>query len=183
MPSASTRSSIPCLTDLERQDGSCPSCPSRPSSPSCPAEVVTLLGTALTRACSVCDVDRRLLLSVPFEICGQSQKILVVVPITSSRPDTGIPLAIQSVPPQLKPDEIMLLNLFYCYLSGHHDFGVRCDPGEIYLRCIHCGRRSAGWAISGAKQSRQATADADAKRQAETSKRATGSSAPAVASA
>jgi hypothetical protein len=122
-----------------------------------------------------------LLLSVPSEICGQSQKIPVVVPISSARPDTGIPLAIQPVPPQLKPDEIMLLNLFYCYLSGHHDFGVRCAPGEIYLRCIHCGRRSPGWALSGAKQSPR-PADAGAKRQAETSKRAARTTAPAVAS-
>jgi hypothetical protein len=122
-----------------------------------------------------------LLLSVPSEICGQSQKIPVVVPISSSRPDTGISLAIRSVPPQLKPDEIMLLNLFYCYLSGHHDFGVRCDPGEIYLRCIHCGRRSPGWALSGSKQLPQ-PADAGAKRQAETSKRPARTTAPAVAS-
>jgi hypothetical protein len=85
------------------------------------------------------------------------------------------------VPPQLKPDEIMLLNLFYCYLSGHHDFGVRCEPGEIYLRCIHCGRRSAGWALSGAKKLPH-TVDAAAKRQAETSKRAARSTAPVVAS-
>jgi len=86
------------------------------------------------------------------------------------------------LPPQLKPDKIMLLHLFYCYLSGHHDFGVRCEPGAIYLSCIHCGKRSAGWAISGARQSTQATADAGAKRQAETGKRPARSSAPAVAS-
>jgi len=155
--------------------------PSGPSCPSRPAEVVTLLGAGLTHACSVRDVDRRLLLSVLSEICGQSQKIPVVVPISSSRPDTGISLAIQPVPPQLKPDEIMLLNLLYCYLSGHHDFGVRCDPGEVYLRCIHCGRRSPGWALSGAKQLPQ-PADAGANRQAETSKRSARTTAPAVAS-
>jgi len=119
-----------------------------------------------------------LLLSVASEIRGQSQKILVVVPISSSRPDPGIPLAIRPVPPQLKPDKIMLLNLFYCYLSGHHDFGVRCEPGEIYLRCIHCGRRSPGWALKQLPQ----PADAGAKRQAETSKRAARTTAPAVAS-
>jgi hypothetical protein len=76
----------------------------------------------------------------------------------------------------------MLLNLFYCYLSGHHDFGVRCEPGQIYLRCIHCGHRSAGWALSGSKQQTPPTADAGAKRQAETGKRAARSAAPAVAS-
>jgi len=38
-------------------------------------------------------------------------------------------------------------NWFNCYLSGRHDFGVWCEPGTIYLRCIHCGKRSSGWAV------------------------------------
>lgn len=38
-------------------------------------------------------------------------------------------------------------NWFNCYLSGRHDFGVSCEPGTIFLRCTHCGRRSSGWAI------------------------------------
>jgi hypothetical protein len=76
----------------------------------------------------------------------------------------------------------MLLNLFYCYLSGHHDFGVRCEPGEIYLRCIHCGRRSPGWALSGAKQPPQPAPAAGAKRQPVTGKRTARSAAPVVAS-
>ena len=37
---------------------------------------------------------------------------------------------------------------FNCYLSGRHDYGVWCEPGAIFLRCIHCGKRSGGWAIS-----------------------------------
>jgi hypothetical protein len=40
-------------------------------------------------------------------------------------------------------------NWFNCYLSGRHDYGVWCEPGTIYLRCIHCGRRSSGWAVQG----------------------------------
>jgi hypothetical protein len=87
------------------------------------------------------------------------------------------------VPPQLKPDEIMLWNLFSCYLSGHHDFGVRCEPGEIYLRCIHCGRRSPGWALSGAKQIAPPAAEASAKRQAAAGKRTAPSTASVAASA
>jgi hypothetical protein len=51
----------------------------------------------------------------------------------------------------------MIWNLFQCYLSGQHDFGVRCEPGEIYLRCIHCGRRSAGWALSATEQDASAS--------------------------
>jgi len=38
-------------------------------------------------------------------------------------------------------------NWFNCYLSGRHEFGVWCEPGTIFLRCVHCGRRSSGWAI------------------------------------
>ena len=34
-----------------------------------------------------------------------------------------------------------------CYLSGRHEWGKWCEPGAIFLRCIHCGRRSCGWAI------------------------------------
>jgi hypothetical protein len=38
-------------------------------------------------------------------------------------------------------------NWFNCYLSGRHDFGVWCQPGAIYLRCVHCGKRSSGWTV------------------------------------
>jgi hypothetical protein len=38
-------------------------------------------------------------------------------------------------------------NWFNCYLSGRHEFGPWCEPGAIFLRCVHCGRRSAGWAM------------------------------------
>jgi hypothetical protein len=34
-----------------------------------------------------------------------------------------------------------------CYLSGRHDFGMWCEPGAIFLRCLHCGKRSSGWAL------------------------------------
>jgi hypothetical protein len=43
---------------------------------------------------------------------------------------------------------------FKCYLSGHHEFGVWCEPGTIFLRCVHCGRRSSGWALE--QQEREA---------------------------
>lgn len=38
---------------------------------------------------------------------------------------------------------------FNCYLSGRHDYGMWCEPGEIFLRCVHCGRRSSGWSVEG----------------------------------
>jgi hypothetical protein len=39
-------------------------------------------------------------------------------------------------------------NWFNCYLSGRHEYGVGCEPGTIFLRCLHCGRRSPGWSLN-----------------------------------
>jgi hypothetical protein len=41
----------------------------------------------------------------------------------------------------------MIWNFFNCYLSGRHDYGMWCEPGQIFLRCVHCGKRSSGWAV------------------------------------
>ena len=49
-------------------------------------------------------------------------------------------------------------NWFNCYLSGRHEFGVWCEPGAIFLRCVHCGRRSSGWAIDAKQQKPQTVA-------------------------
>jgi len=38
-------------------------------------------------------------------------------------------------------------NWFNCYLSGRHEYGKWCEPGAIFLRCVHCGKRSAGWSL------------------------------------
>jgi hypothetical protein len=38
-------------------------------------------------------------------------------------------------------------NLIHCYLSGRHDHGVWCESGEMFLRCVHCGKRSPGWPV------------------------------------
>lgn len=38
-------------------------------------------------------------------------------------------------------------NLFRCRLSGQHSYGVGCEPGAIFLRCVHCGHRSPGWTV------------------------------------
>jgi hypothetical protein len=40
-----------------------------------------------------------------------------------------------------------MLTWFNCYLSGRHEFSVGCEPGAIFLRCVHCGRRSSGWSL------------------------------------
>jgi len=40
-------------------------------------------------------------------------------------------------------------NWFNCYLSGRHDYSAWCESGAMFLRCVHCGRRSAGWAVTG----------------------------------
>jgi len=34
-----------------------------------------------------------------------------------------------------------------CYLSGRHEFGVWCEPGAIFLRCVHCGKRTSGISV------------------------------------
>ena len=81
-----------------------------------------------------------------------------------------------------KLDGTMNMNLLYCYLSGQHDFGVRCDPGEIYLRCIHCGKRSAGWALKIGTQAASEAAVTGAKREAKAGKRPARSAAPVAAS-
>jgi hypothetical protein len=44
-------------------------------------------------------------------------------------------------------------NWLSCYLSGRHDYSTWCEPGAIFLRCIHCGRRSAGWSLDAKPQS------------------------------
>lgn len=38
-------------------------------------------------------------------------------------------------------------NIFNCYLSGRHDYGMWCGQGAIFLRCVHCGKRSSGWTV------------------------------------
>ena len=43
-------------------------------------------------------------------------------------------------------------NLLNCYLSGRHEFGISCEPGAIFLRCLHCGRRSPGWSLDAKPQ-------------------------------
>ena len=47
-------------------------------------------------------------------------------------------------------------NWFNCYLSGRHEFGVWCAPGAIFVRCIHCGKRSSGISIEPKLQSHAA---------------------------
>ena len=38
-------------------------------------------------------------------------------------------------------------NVISCYLSRRHDYGVWCESGAIFLRCVHCGKRSDGWTV------------------------------------
>ena len=49
-------------------------------------------------------------------------------------------------------------NWFNCYLFGRHEYGVWCEPGAIFLRCVHCGRRSSGWSIDSSRAHDHATA-------------------------
>jgi hypothetical protein len=49
-----------------------------------------------------------------------------------------------------------------CYLSGRHDFGVWCESGSVFLRCVHCGRRSTGWSVHRQGQAQPVPAHAHA---------------------
>ncbi len=55
---------------------------------------------------------------------------------------------------------------FNCYLSGRHDYGMWCESGAMFLRCIHCGKRSAGWSVSQKPQAAQAPAALPATKSA-----------------
>jgi hypothetical protein len=44
-------------------------------------------------------------------------------------------------------EEANMWNVISCYLSRRHDYGVWCESGAIFLRCIHCGKRSDGWTV------------------------------------
>ena len=49
-------------------------------------------------------------------------------------------------------EDCVMWNLFNCYLSGRHDYGMWCEPGQIFLRCMHCGKRSSGWSVGGKEE-------------------------------
>ena len=37
---------------------------------------------------------------------------------------------------------------FRCRLFREHDYAIRRQPGEMFLECRRCGRRSRGWAMN-----------------------------------
>ncbi|MGE0705792.1 MAG: hypothetical protein AB7F99_06455 [Vicinamibacterales bacterium] len=66
-----------------------------------------------------------------------------------------------------------MFNWIGCYLAGRHDYGICCEPGTIFLKCVHCGRRSSGWildeqreAAERARSERAARAKNDARHPA-----------------
>jgi hypothetical protein len=42
-----------------------------------------------------------------------------------------------------------MLDWVCCQFSGGHEYSVYCEPGAVYLRCTHCGKRSSGWDLRG----------------------------------
>jgi hypothetical protein len=40
-----------------------------------------------------------------------------------------------------------MLKSITCYLSGKHNYLVAREPGAMFLRCNHCGRRTNGWEL------------------------------------
>ncbi len=39
-------------------------------------------------------------------------------------------------------------NWLACIFKGRHQYSVWCEDGEVFLRCMNCGRRSPGWQVS-----------------------------------
>jgi hypothetical protein len=37
---------------------------------------------------------------------------------------------------------------FRCRLFNEHDYAIRRQPGEMFLECRRCGRRSRGWVMN-----------------------------------
>jgi hypothetical protein len=34
-----------------------------------------------------------------------------------------------------------------CHILGRHEETVCCEAGTVFLRCLHCSRRSTGWEL------------------------------------
>ena len=43
-----------------------------------------------------------------------------------------------------------------CHVVGRHEFRVSCEPGAVFLQCLHCGQRSAGWSLKAAESRQEA---------------------------
>lgn len=43
---------------------------------------------------------------------------------------------------------------FRCRLFRDHDYAIRRRPGEMFLECRRCGRRSRGWVMNGSDMRR-----------------------------
>lgn len=44
-----------------------------------------------------------------------------------------------------------------CVVLFRHEYGIWCEGGSIFLRCLRCGHRSEGWTV----ENRPETHDAD----------------------
>ncbi len=40
-----------------------------------------------------------------------------------------------------------MANWLACIFKGRHQYSVWCEDGEVFLRCMNCGRRSQGWQL------------------------------------
>ncbi len=36
-----------------------------------------------------------------------------------------------------------------CHLAARHEYVVWTETNRVFLRCMRCGRRSAGWQVAG----------------------------------
>jgi hypothetical protein len=52
-----------------------------------------------------------------------------------------------------------MLKALYCYLTGRHEYAVTCEPGQIFLQCRNCHRRTTGWGLREEHAHAQRTAE------------------------
>jgi len=55
------------------------------------------------------------------------------------------------------PGDCVMLTWLRCLLIGH-DYSIRREAGNVFLRCQTCGRRSRGWTLEGMSNRPQAQA-------------------------
>jgi hypothetical protein len=48
--------------------------------------------------------------------------------------------------------DITMWDWINCHLCARHEYCVWSEPGSVFLRCIHCGRRSNGWQLGAVGQ-------------------------------
>jgi hypothetical protein len=86
---------------------------------------------------------------VLFQVIRAERQIQQLLRVSVDRSCDGSDLAKGSAAIASNQTDLAMWKWFNCYLSGRHEYGIWCEPGTMCLRCMHCGRRSVGWALNG----------------------------------